>query len=74
MTKVFKEKDYKADDNPDVSPLDDFIMSGIAGLQSDFSDVVEATKKFPVRSALTVIGFITVLYIGFKVGSKFVRI
>lgn len=72
MVNIFKEKDYKAP--PTDQPSLDDIFLGIEGLQSDFGNVIEAAKKFPVRSTLTVIGFITVLYIGFKVGRKFVKI
>jgi len=72
MVEVFKEKDYQPE--TPVPPLESFLISGLEGLRSDFGTVIEATKKFPIRSALTTIGFITVLYIGFKVANKFVKI
>jgi hypothetical protein len=77
MVNVFKEKDYQQDSvvESSIPPINfEDLLSGLGGLRSDFGDVVEAAKKFPIRSTLTVIGFITVLYIGFKVGSKFVKI
>ena len=73
MAEVFKEKDYQPE-TPVLPPLESFLISGLEGLRSDFGNVIEATKKFPIRSALTTIGFITVLYIGFKVSNKFVKI
>jgi hypothetical protein len=77
MVNVFKEKDYQQDSvvEPNISQVNlEDLLSGLGGLRSDFGEVLEAAKKFPIRSTLTVIGFITVLYIGFKVGSKFVKI
>lgn len=79
MVNVFKEKDYQQkdidDDDVEAPSINiEELLSGLGGLKSDFGNVIEAAKKFPIRSALTVIGFITVLYIGFKVGSKFVKI
>ena len=74
MVSVFKEKEYQPNPKDNTPLLEEFLISGLEGLRSDFGSVIEASRKFPVRSTLTVIGFITVLYIGFKVGRKFVKI
>lgn len=77
MVNVYKEKDYQQNNNEKLQdpPINiEDLLSGLGGLRSDFGNVIEAAKKFPIRSTLTVIGFITVLYIGFKLGSKFVKI
>lgn len=71
MVKVFKEKDYQGDIPDPTIQLEDFLISGLEGLRAN---VIESAKKFPIRNTLAVIGFLTVLYIGFKVGRKFVKI
>ena len=71
MVKVFKEKEYQPDESDTPPILEEILISGLEGLRSS---VVESVKKFPIRNTLAVIGFITVLYIGFKVSRKFVKI
>lgn len=79
MPQVFKESEYRQNQKsePDFSQIFDWesqLNNGLAGLRSDFSEVTEAAKKFPVRSMLTIIGLVTVLYIGFKFTRSFVKI
>lgn len=85
MVNVYKEKDYseyvseETDEpfptqNPQFPGLAGMLFSSAQGLQSDFGNVFEAAKKFPIRSTLTVIGFLTVVYIGFKISRTFVKI
>ena len=45
-----------------------------SGLKDDFKNVLGAVKNFPVRSTLTVVGFLTLLYIGFRTYRKFAKI
>ena len=84
MPQVFKESEYYAkqpEEAPEEAPQEvpfsaweAHIFNGISGLKSDFGDVVEASKKFPIRSTLTLIGVITVVYIGFRISRSFVMI
>jgi len=46
----------------------------LSGLRDDFKNVFSAVKDFPVRSTLTVVGTMTLVYIGFKVWRKFAKI
>ncbi len=83
MAEVFKESEYYENfSGADPSPAaqtpfgnwESHVFNGVEGLKSDFGEVIAAGKKFPVRSALTVIGFLTVLYIGFRISKSFVKI
>lgn len=84
MVQVFKESEYFQTEEPvgaenqypqaDYPGWEEYVFGGLAGLKSDFNEVVAASKKFPVRSTLTIIGLITVLYIGFKISRSFVKI
>lgn len=86
MVNVYKEKDYSeyvseetgspdfSGQIPQFSRLGDLLFNSAQGLHSDFGNVIEAAKKFPIRSALTIIGFLTVMYIGFKISRTFVKI
>jgi len=67
MTKVFKESEYYSNINYNHTTGDDIFN----GINSDFGIAIDAIKEFPIRSALTAIGFMTVMYIGFKVAKKF---
>lgn len=75
---VFKEKEYRQaqEQAPQAPSLNDFPsinLSGLnlAGITDDFSAVVTALQQFPVRSSLTLVGALTLLYIGFKLSKKF---
>jgi hypothetical protein len=82
MTKVFKESDYYSDSQqenhfPQENPFpvwENHIFNGVQGLRSDFGEVIAASKKFPIRSTLTIIGFFTVMYIAFRMSRSFVKI
>ena len=81
MPEVYKESEYYKDQNigqkvtstPSGS-WEDYVMGGFEDLKADFGNVVSASKQFPIRSALTVIGFLAVVYIGFKITRSFVKI
>lgn len=47
------------------------IFSNFGDIKKDFSDVSVAVKNFPLRSFLTVIGVIFVVYITFNLVRKF---
>jgi hypothetical protein len=81
MPQVFKESEYYSEhpqsayQEPSSSPAwERHLFEGIKGLKTDFGEVVEASKKFPIRSALTIIGALTVVYIGFRISKSFVMI
>jgi hypothetical protein len=82
MPQVFKESEYYSE-NPQSAyqetqssfpAWETHLFEGIKGLKTDFGEVVEASKKFPIRSALTIIGALTVVYIGFRISKSFVMI
>lgn len=87
--KVYKSSDYYTEETedsveqqipePQVNPFaginfGEIALNEFAGLKDDFKNVFVAVKGFPVRSALTVVGFLTLLYIGFRTYRKFARI
>lgn len=73
MPQVFKESEYYSEypntgyfyDNPEIPVLGD--------LKADFMQVLEAGRNFPIRSTLTMIGLLTVVYIAFRFGKMFVK-
>jgi hypothetical protein len=74
VNKVFKEKEYRKTVEPPpqaVMPKSMPHPLNFEGLPEDLSSVIAAIKYFPLKSALTLIGALTVLYIGFKVTRKF---
>lgn len=73
VNKVFKEKDYRKTVGPTYVgiPKSGAQTLNFEGLPEDLSSVIVAMKYFPFKSALTLIGALTVLYIGFKVTRKF---
>lgn len=52
-----------------VNPAFDLHMIG--GLVEDFTEVASAIKFFPYKSAFSLVGFAAVLYIAFRLGTKF---
>jgi len=87
--KVYKTSDYYSEENetpveepmpePQANPfsginLGEIALNEFAGLKDDFKNVFVAIKGFPVRSTLTVVGFLTLVYIGFRTYRKFARI
>jgi len=87
--KVYKTSDYYSEETeapaeepipePQVNPFSginfgEIALNEFAGLKDDFKNVFVAVKDFPVRSTLTVFGFLTLVYIGFRTYRKFARI
>lgn len=54
--------------NNSVNPFD---VRMLGGLLDDFNSVTAALKAFPFKSALSVVGFLAVVYVAFKAGKKF---
>jgi hypothetical protein len=75
VEKVFKEKEYRKTVEPpqtSTPPAETPIPPlNFEGLSEDVGSVLVAMRQFPFKSALTIIGALTVLYIGFKVTRKF---
>jgi hypothetical protein len=70
---VFKEREYReqqATTTPEPSVADRF-MGTLGEIRQDFVQFGDALSVFPLRSALTVVGTLTVAFIAFKVAMKF---
>lgn len=73
--KAYKVKDFNSGLGQD-SPVTEtenkaFDVRMIGGLVDDFNSVTAALKTFPFKSALSVAGFLAVVYVAFKAGKKF---
>jgi len=71
VEKVFKEKDYNSQQQTPNFPRP---ATNFRGLKDDLNSLVTVINKAPVRNTLTIIGVLAVLYIGFKLTRKFVKI
>jgi len=73
VDRVFKAQDYSRGigSNEVFNPLRSASFNGVA---DDVKAVKDAVVSFPYRSALTVAGLIVLMYITFKVGTKFGKI
>lgn len=71
----FAEKVYRSSEYPNEQQFNENpqIGSNLGEIGQDFIKVKQALEVFPYRSALTVVGGITVLYIGFKIVNKCVN-
>lgn len=72
MQQVFKESEFYSNPTPEI-PVSE-LFGGMEEIRSDFVAVGSALKSFPLRSALTVVGCLSVVYIGFKLTKSFVKI
>ena len=72
---VFKESEYReqqASAPTSTEPnLTDRFMGTLGEIRQDFVQFGDALSVFPFRSALTVIGTLTVAFVAFKVAMKF---
>lgn len=74
VDKIFKEKEYRKQFVSNFKEVSSASPINLGGLKNDFGNVLVAVKSFPFKSALSVLGFLTLLYIGFKISKKFVNI
>lgn len=78
--KAYKVKDFAqhlgqetpTEEGPANNPVNNsFDVRMLGGLVDDFNSVTAALKAFPFKSALSVVGFLAVVYVAFKAGKKF---
>lgn len=78
--KAYKVKDFaqhlgqndpKNETGNSANSVNSFDVSMLGGLVDDFNSVTAALKAFPFKSALSVVGFLAVVYVAFKAGTKF---
>jgi len=71
-TRAYKVKDFNlGQDAPTEAANKPFDLHMIGGLVEDFNEVVGAIKSFPLKSAFSLIGFLAVVFVAFKAGTKF---
>jgi hypothetical protein len=71
FTQHLGQDDLKNETANSANSTNSFDVSMIGGLVDDFTSVTAALKAFPFKSALSVVGFLAVVYVAFKAGTKF---
>lgn len=74
VDKVFKAKEYAQGISGAAEAFNPLRNAPFNGVMDDVRAVKNAVTSFPYRSALTVAGLIVLMYITFKVGTKFGKI
>jgi hypothetical protein len=71
FTQHLGQDDFQNESRNTTNSVNSFDASMLGGLVDDFNSVTAALKAFPFKSALSVVGFLAVVYVAFKAGTKF---